>query len=338
MLLSIVIPVYNEAESLAALLARLDAVLGSLDCEYELVFVNDGSTDATGSLLLDAAARDARLKLLEFSRNFGHQTAITAGLDFAGGDAVVVMDADLQDPPELLPEMLRLFRLGYDVVSAQRQDRPGDSRFKRGTAGLFYWIMRRFVDPRLRAEVGDFRLFSRPAVLAVRKFREQHRFMRGLVAWLGLKEVIVPFRREERLAGTTKYPLTKMLRFAWTAISSFSALPLRLGAAAGLLTTLFGICYFLYTLFIAIVEKTAIPGWTSLVCLQIIFSGSILTAVGLVGDYVARIYEEAKGRPLYVVGRTANVALDGAGPTRGVVLDPSAPQQAARALRVGTGK
>jgi len=329
MLLSIIIPVYNEARSLPALMARLRPVARAIDWDYELIFVNDGSTDETGKILENMAARDRRIKILSFSRNFGHQAAVTAGLDFANGDAVAVMDGDLQDPPELLPEMLGLMRQGYDVVSAQRRARPGDGIWKRSTAAAFYWFMRRFVDRRLTAEVGDFRLFSRTAVLALRRFREQHRFMRGLVAWLGLKEVIVPFQRESRAYGTTKYPLFKMLQLAWTAVSSFSALPLRLSTTLGMIVTLFGVGYFLYSIFTALIAKIAIPGWTSLVCLQIIFSGTILTAVGVVGNYVARIYEESKQRPLYVVAGLNNFSVAETSPDRGVVLASASPSEPA---------
>ena len=179
MLLSVVVPVYNEAAVLPALLQSLRAVLGRMDCEYELIFINDGSRDDSLRILSQEAWADPRIKVLGFSRNFGHQTAITAGLDFAAGDAVVIMDADLQDPPEVLPKMVELFRRGYDVVSAQRQARDGDGVFKRATASLFYWFMRRAVDRRLVPEVGDFRLFSRAAIVVLRSFREQHRFMSG---------------------------------------------------------------------------------------------------------------------------------------------------------------
>jgi dolichol-phosphate mannosyltransferase len=320
MRLSLVIPVFNEEESLPALLAALRPVLADMDCEYEIVFIDDGSRDGTRRLLEAAAAADPRVKVLGFSRNFGHQAAITAGLDFATGDAVVVMDADLQDPPELLPEMVARYEQGFDVVSAQRVGREGEGVFKRGTAALFYGLMRRAVDERLVPQVGDFRLFSRAAVEAIRGFREQHRFMRGLVAWLGLKEAIVPFRRPARVAGTTKYPAWKMARFAWTAISSFSALPLKLSLYGGLLLTLIGAVYSLYVLYETFVLQTTVRGWGSLVCLQLLFSGAILSALGLVGDYVARIYEESKGRPLYVVAQALNLGPRSAAPPRAVCL------------------
>jgi len=320
MILSIVIPVFNEAEALPVLLPALKPVLESMDCDYELLFVNDGSKDQSADILRELASNDPRVKVLNFARNFGHQAAITAGLDFASGDAVVVMDADLQDPPELLPEMLKLFRQGYDVVSAQRAERTGEGIFKRGSASAFYWLMRKAVDERLVDQVGDFRLFSRAAVLAIRQFREQHRFMRGLVAWLGLKEVIIPFRRQPRAAGTTKYPLVRMLRFAWTAITSFSGLPLRVCLGGGTLLTCGGIVYMLYVLYATLVKRATSPGWSSLVCLQTIYSGAILIAIGLVGEYVAKIYEESKGRPLYVVSDALNVSTQEMDPSRATVL------------------
>jgi len=336
MLLSIVIPVYNEAESLPRLFQALTQVLPQIDAEYELLFVNDGSNDDSLRFLRSVASSDPRVKILGFSRNFGHQAAITAGLDFANGDAVVVMDADLQDPPELLPKMVDLYRQGYDVVSAQRVVRHGDGVVKRATAALFYWIMRRMVDQRVVPEVGDFRLFSRAALVAIRRFREQHRFMRGLVAWLGLKVAIVPFDRGARAGGVTKYSFVKMLRFAWTAVTSFSALPLRLSLPFGFLMAAAGVAYFAYSAYSALITKTTVPGWTSLVCLQVVFSGATLMAVGLLGDYVARIYEEAKGRPLYVVADTMNLARNPEDVVRAIVLPErggDARQQAERDRR-----
>ena len=319
-MLSIVIPVYNEVESLPVLLSRLTRVLDSTRYSYEIIFVDDGSTDGTPELLRQTAAANDKVKVLFFSRNFGHQAAITAGLDFASGDAAAVMDADLQDPPELLPEMLNLVEQGYDVVSAQRMTRSGEGKLKLLTAKMFYWLMRKMVDQRLQPEVGDFRLFSRRAILAIRQLREQHRFMRGMVAWLGLREVILPYDRKPRVAGTTKYPMWKMLRFAWTAISSFSALPLRLSVFLGLLVAASGLGYALYSIFAATVLRATVPGWTSLVCLNIIFSGATLMAIGLVGEYVARIYEEAKGRPLYIVSGSANVTTGQSHVAKAVIL------------------
>lgn len=305
MLLSIVIPVFNEAETLDIMLARLREALSKLN--WEVIFVDDGSTDTSLEIIRRAALQDERVKAISFSRNFGHQAAITAGLDFADGDAVVVMDADLQDPPELLPKMVELFEQGYDIVSPKRVSRECDTLFKRWTAALFYRGMARMVDRRLAAEVGDFRLFSRRAVLAIRSFREHHRFMRGLVAWLGLREAILPFERQARAGGETKYSLLKMVRFAWTAVSSFSALPLRLSIAAGTILSCAGFAYLLRVFYQALFDANAlVPGWASIVALQCIFSGMILLALGVIGDYVARNYEESKGRPLYVVTNGVN--------------------------------
>ena len=320
MFLSIVVPVYNELDALPLLLLSVKRVMSGTDHQYEIVLVDDGSNDGTSKALKQAAANDFHIKVLFFSRNFGHQAAITAGLDLALGDAVVVMDADLQDPPELLPEMVTLLEQGYDVVSAQRISRGGDGVFKRATAKLFYWLIQKMVDERIHPEVGDFRMFSRRAIAAIRQLREQHRFIRGMVAWLGLREVILPYHRSARVAGQTKYPTWKMIRFAWTAVSSFSALPLRLSVFLGLFVALCGVGYAVYSIFAAFVLKITVPGWTSLVCLNIIFSGATLVAIGLVGEYVARIYEEAKGRPLYVIADSINLKVSGAQISKTVIL------------------
>jgi glycosyltransferase involved in cell wall biosynthesis len=318
MLLSVVIPVFNEAQTLPIMLERLGKALCDLD--WEVVFINDGSTDASLDILQLAAMMDPRVKVLSFPRNFGHQAAITAGLDFAQGDAVVVMDADLQDPPEILPQMLDLLQEGYDVVSPQRVSREGDTFFKRWTAAVFYWLMAKMADGRLTADVGDFRLFSRRAVLAIRSFREQHRFMRGLVGWLGFKEAVLPFERQPRAAGETKYPLIKMLRFAWIAVSSFSALPLRLSTAAGAVLSCAGFIYLLRVVYLALWTNALVPGWASVVVLQCIFSGIILLGLGMVGDYVARGYEESKGRPLYIVTDAFNLHAPENGVPRASIL------------------
>src|SRR5271155_1635797 len=305
MLLSIVMPVLNEVETVPLMITRLRDTLGGL--KWEVIFVDDGSTDQTWSILERAAFADPRVKLLRFSRNFGHQAAVTAGLDFANGDAVVVMDADLQDPPELLPRMVDLFLDGYDVVSPRRISREEETRFKKWTAKLYYRILSRMANQPLTPDVGDFRLFSRRAVLAIRSLREQHRYMRGLAGWLGLKEAFVPFERPARAAGETKYSIWKMIRFAWTGISSFSAFPLRISISVGCFLSFVGFAYLLRVLYQALFTNTLVPGWASVVALECIFSGVILLALGAIGDYVARTYEETKNRPLYVVTEMLNV-------------------------------
>lgn len=321
MLLSLVIPVFNEEEVLPALIARLADALRGLN--WEVIFVDDGSKDASAAVIRNFAQSNDRIKLLAFSRNFGHQAAITAGLDFAQGDAVIVMDADLQDPPELLPKMVELYEEGYDVVSPQRIQRVGESGFKIWTAKLFYQLMGRLAGGHLSSDVGDFRLFSRKAVCALRSMREQHRFMRGMVGWLGLPEVLLPFERQARAAGETKYPLLKMLRFAWTAISSFSAAPLRISLAAGILLSCAGFLYLLRVVYLALWTNILVPGWATVVVFQCIFSGMILIALGAIGDYVARNYEESKGRPLYVVGILVNLRVPQEGVKRAILPDTS---------------
>ncbi|HEX4565066.1 MAG TPA: glycosyltransferase family 2 protein [Vicinamibacterales bacterium] len=320
MLLSLVIPLFNEEAVLPLLVERLEMVLKRLDCDTEVIFVDDGSRDGTLALMQQLAGRDPRYRGLSFSRNFGHQAAITAGLDVASGDAVVMMDADLQDPPEILARMLQFYREGYDVVSAQRVGRDGDSWWKRTSASAFYWIMRKTVDERVVPEVGDFRLLSSAVVRALRQFREQHRFMRGLIAWLGFREAVVPFERGPRAAGSTKYPTLKMAAFAWTAITSFSALPLRIGVLAGLFMTLLGAVYFVYALYRELIAHATVPGWTSLVFLQIFFSGATLLSIGLMGEYLARIYDESKRRPLYIVRDALNLPAVDESVDRAVVV------------------
>ncbi len=321
MLLSIVIPVFNEAESIPHLLTALCPIALRIDSAYEIVFVDDGSTDATYRKLVEAAESNPHLKIVSFSRNFGHQVAVTAGLDFSSGEAVVVMDADLQDPPELLPRMIELYREGYDIVSPQRTSREADSWFKRWTARIFYKMMQRMVDRRIQPEVGDFRLFSRNALIAIRSFREQHRFMRGLVAWLGLKEAVLPFARQARVAGETKYPFRKMVAFSWTSITSFSGLPLRFSLALGLIIVFGDVLLIAWVLWVTLIAKKAVPGWASIMMAQSILSGVTLIAVGLLGDYVSRIYDEIKRRPLYVVNRAMNLpASSDAGPERALML------------------
>ena len=332
MLLSIVIPIYNEEEAIPLLLVALRRTMQEIRHACEIIFVNDGSKDMSMDLLREAAEADRRLKVLSFPRNFGHQAAITAGLDFASGDAVVVMDADLQDPPELLLQMVERYEEGYDVVSAQRVARDGDGPFKRWTAAGFYWLMRKMVDDRLVPEVGDFRLFSRQALTGLRAFREQHRFMRGLVAWLGLKEAIVPFQRGPRVAGVTKYPLRKMVRFAWTAISSFSALPLRITMLVGLFFCSIGLLG-LFWVFWAAVTHRVVPGWSSILVVQLVFSGITLLSLGVIGEYVAKIYDESKWRPLYVVNERVNLRKPLETARRTVILEE---REAATLLEEGT--
>lgn len=319
MFLSIVIPVFNEAANVSLI---IDRVKGSLKhASWELIFVDDGSVDDTAAAIRIEGATERRVRLLEFSRNFGHQAAVTAGLDFASGDAVVVMDGDLQDPPELLPKMVALWERGYDVVSPRRLMRSGESWLKRGSAAVFYRCMSFLVGQQnFTSAVGDFRLYSRRAVLAMRSLREQHRFLRGMSGWIGLDEVVILFERPARAEGHTKYSLVRMLGFAWTAVTSFSALPLRLSMAAGVMLSGMGALYLLRVSYLALFTHTLVPGWASLMGMQCAFSGLIMCALGIAGEYIARTYEESKQRPLYVVSNGYNIAFPNETPLRSVVL------------------
>ncbi len=306
-LLSIVVPLYNEEQVFALFVERVKALLRALPMAVEVILVNDGSSDGTLSLLHDVARRDSRFKVIGLARNFGHQIAATAGLDSARGDAVVLMDGDLQDPPELIFDMLREYSNGYDVVYAHRVSRDGEGGFKRFTAWLFYRLMRLLVYEDLPSDVGDYRLISRRCLDVLKSMRETHRFLRGMVSWVGFPQTAVDFSRPVRAAGETKYRFSKMLRFAWTAAVSFSPLPLRLSLVLGGSLFSIGFLYTMYAITRLILGLYLVPGWTSVIILNCLGSGAILIGIGVLGEYVARIFEEIKGRPLYIVSDRVNV-------------------------------
>lgn len=300
---SIVIPLYNEEEVLPLLRRRLDALISSLQAPVQVVLVNDGSSDATLSGLSEWATEDSRICALALSRNFGHQAASTAGLDYATGDVIVLMDADLQDPPELIHDMIREYQRGFDIVYAQRIGRVGESRLKKFTAWAFYRVMTKLVYQDLPPDTGDYRLISAECLQALATMRETHRFLRGMVAWLGFSQTAVQFVRPARAAGETKYPLNKMLRFAWTAIVSFSPTPLRVTFGFSLIVAGIGVAAGVYTLIALILAKPMVPGWTSLMLTLCLIGSCILISIGVVGEYVAKIYEESKDRPIYIVNK-----------------------------------
>ncbi len=309
--LSIVVPIFNEEGCFPALLERLIALRRTLaQIDLELVFVNDGSSDHTPLLLDEAAAKYPFVKLLHLSRNFGHQAALTAGLDHADGEFVCVIDADLQDPPEVIPDMLLLARQGYDVVYGQRRSRRGETLFKRLTAAAFYRVLQRICGVSIPADTGDFRVMHRNVVIAFRRLRESHRFIRGMVAWVGFKSVPFPYDRHERLAGTTKYPLTKMLRFATDAILSFSNLPLRFSTYIGFVMTLCALAGVLLVLSLRLLTTYTVPGISAVLCVILLMGGIQFLILGAMGEYVSRIYEQTKQRPLYIVSRTANLGSE----------------------------
>jgi glycosyltransferase involved in cell wall biosynthesis len=310
--LSLVIPLFNEEAIIPELDQRLRAFLGELrdvGREWEVVFVNDGSSDRSLPLLKALAAAEPRYKILSFSRNFGHQAAITAGVDRAEGEGVVVMDADLQDPPEVVGAMIARWREGYDVVYGVRERRLGETWFKRLTAAVFYRLLRAMLGGiSIPADAGDFRLMSRPVVLTLRALREHHRFVRGMVAWVGFKQVAVKYERPARFAGETKYPFSKMLRFAIDGITSFSIVPLRMATWLGVTSGLIAVGAAAW----AFVEGTrghVVPGWTTIMILVSLGTCAQLLMTGILGEYVGRIYEEVKRRPLYIVGEEMNFAV-----------------------------
>jgi polyisoprenyl-phosphate glycosyltransferase len=307
--LSIVAPMYNEEAVVPQLRAEITRFLQEIPAESEVVLVNDGSTDGTLLRLAEWAQADTRIKVLQLSRNFGHQLAATAGLDYATGDAVVLIDADLQDPLAVIHQMVERYREGYDVVYGQREVREGETLFKRASAWAFYRLMRPLVDQHLPVDAGDFRMLSRECLDGLRSMSEQHRFLRGMVTWVGYPQIAVKYRRNSRAAGSTKYPLRKMLIFAWTAATSFSTLPLRISIFLGMSAGLLGIEETVRA-FYALARGHVVPGWTSLMVVTSILGSAILISIGIVGQYVGKIYEEAKGRPLYLVSRTLNVDAD----------------------------
>jgi dolichol-phosphate mannosyltransferase len=310
--LSMVLPIFNEEETIPELDRRLRALLADVGSDvgerWEVIFVNDGSTDRSLALLTQLAAAEPRYKVLSLSRNFGQQVAITAGLDRANGDAVVVMDGDLQDPPEVVRQMLARWREGYDVVFGVRSRRHGESAFKRLSAAAYYRLLRSMMGGApLPADAADFRLMSRPVVLTLRALREQHRFIRGLVSWAGFRQTAVTFERPPRFAGESKYPLRKMVRFAVDGITSFSTAPLRLPTWLGLLGALATTAGGAWTLWAKLSGRYALQDWTTLTLLVGLGVSALLLMMGIQGEYVARIYEEVKRRPLYVVDGEINL-------------------------------
>lgn len=305
-LISVILPCLDEEAVLPETLARLDRMAaGQPDCRFEFIFVDDGSRDRTPAILRAAAAGDPRVRLLRFARNFGQQIAVSAGIEVSRGDAVVLMDADLQDPPEVVGQMIALWRQGYDVVYGTRSARPADSRLKRGTARLFYAVINRLSEVPIPRDTGDFRLMSRPVVDVLRQMPERHRFIRGMVSWAGFRQTGLHYTRPERFAGATKYPLRKMLGFAADGILSFSIRPLQLSIAFGLMAAGLALLGIAYALFMRIFTSIWIEGWTALMLAVLFMGGVQLLCLGILGEYVGRIYNEVRRRPLYVVAERA---------------------------------
>jgi dolichol-phosphate mannosyltransferase len=299
-LYSIVAPIYNEVETLPHFYERVIKVMEGLEEPFELVLVNDGSHDGSYQIMRGLHEKDPRVRVIDFSRNFGHQIAISAGLDFARGQAVVIIDSDLQDPPEVIPSMIARWKAGAEVVYAQRSSRKGETRFKLLTASLFYRLIVRITSVPIPPDTGDFRLLDRRVVDTLITMREHHRFMRGLSAWVGFRQEAVSYSRHERFAGTTKYPLRKMIRFSLDAITSFSHLPLQLATTLGFVLAIISLLGIVIAVILRIFTG-AIVGQASTLILVLFLGGIQLIFLGIIGEYLGRIYDEVRARPLYIV-------------------------------------
>ena len=301
---SVIIPMYNEEEVIEHTYERLKEVMDQTSEPYELIFVNDGSRDRTVELIEMISQFDSHVRLIDFSRNFGHQIAISAGMDYAQGDAVIVIDADLQDPPEIILQMIEKWKEGYEVVYGKRLKRKGETLFKKLTAKLFYRLLRSMTNVDIPIDTGDFRLIDRKVCQVLRGLKEKNRFVRGLISWIGFRQTSVEYVREERFAGETKYPLKKMISFALDGITSFSYKPLKIASYVGFALSLGGFIYLFIVIFQRLFTETTAEGWTTIVALNLIFNGIILMLLGVIGEYIGRIYDESKDRPLYIVRET----------------------------------
>jgi len=300
-LLSIVAPNYNEAGSVEEFYHRICAVMESTGESWELVWVDDGSTDESTKMIRELAQKDPRVRPVIFARNFGHQIAVTAGMDYAQGQAVVIMDSDLQDPPEVVLDMIAKWKEGYEVVYAQRTEREGESWFKLFTASLFYRLIYRITDVNIPLDTGDFRLMDRKVINVINKMRERHRFLRGMSVWVGFRQIGIPYKRAARFAGETKYPLKKMVKFASDAITGFSYFPLQLAMYMGFVSAGLSILAIPVVIALRLAGSQAFFGQATTLIAVLFLGGVQLISLGILGEYIGRIYDEAKGRPLYIV-------------------------------------
>lgn len=309
-LVSIVVPMYNESPNVEPFYERVSKVMQALGESYEIVCVNDGSKDDTINRLITLAEKDPRVKVIDLSRNFGKEIALTAGLDFASGDAVIPIDADLQDPPELIPELIARWREGYDVVYATRLERKGESWLKRLTSRLFYRVIKRMTLISIPEDTGDFRLMSRPVVEALGELRERNRFMKGLFSWVGFRQTSLPYNRNPRNAGKTKWNYWKLWNFALEGITSFSYIPLQFATYFGLTVAFLSFLYALFIIIRTLIFGRDVAGYPSLITVILFLGGVQLFAIGIVGEYIGRIYNEVKQRPLYLVKAKYGLSLN----------------------------
>ena len=300
---SVIAPIFNEAESMPELYRRVSAVMDATGEPWELILIDDGSADQSTVMIQELAQKDERVRPVIFARNFGHQIAVTAGLDYSRGDAVVIIDSDLQDPPEVIPNLIAKWREGYEVVYAVRAEREGESWFKIWTASLFYRIIFKITDVKIPLDTGDFRLMDRKVVNVMKRMRERDRFLRGMSAWVGFKQVGVPYKRAARFAGSTKYPFKKMFRLAMNAITGFSYFPLQLATYIGFIAAGLSILLIPVVILIRLLTKIELTGQATTLVAVLFLGGVQLISLGILGEYLGRVYDEVKGRPLYVVSQ-----------------------------------
>ena len=307
--ISLVIPMYYEEQVAEECYKRVTKVLKDLnDYNYEIIFINDGSKDKTLEILENLAKTDDNVKIISFSRNFGHQAAVTAGLKYVSGDAIIIMDADLQDPPELIPDMLEYWKNGYEVIYGKRKKRDGESAFKLFTAKVFYETLNKLSDVEIPKDTGDFRLVDKKVVDVINQLPEHNKFLRGLFSWVGFKQYAYEYERKERFAGKTKYPLKKMLKLAKDGILGFSTKPLKIVGGLGIISVLISIAILIYAILSFTYKWNSLtPGWTSIMCTMTFLGGVILLSLWMMGEYIARIYDETKQRPEYIIDRTINI-------------------------------
>jgi dolichol-phosphate mannosyltransferase len=302
-MLSVIVPCFNEQEVVKQVHQRLSAVLAKITPAYEILYIDDGSRDNTAALLADIQRADEHVRVIGFSRNFGHQIAVSAGLEYAAGDAVVIIDADLQDPPELIETFVEKWHDGYDVVYGQRRDRAGETKFKLWTAHLFYRLINRLSDIEVPFDAGDFRLLDRRVVDSLRRMPERHRLLRAMVSWAGYRQIAVPYERAKRWGGKTKYPLRRMIELALDGIVSFSIVPLRVMLLIGLGVFILSGIGVIYALILRLLTSEWVPGWTLMFISLLAFGGLQFIFLGILGEYIGRIYSESKARPLFLVAQ-----------------------------------
>lgn len=307
--ISVIIPAYNEEESLPILYERMKKLMENMEnYEFEILFVNDGSKDKTIEIIKDMREKDNRISYVDFSRNFGKEIAMIAGLDYATGDCVIFMDADLQDPPELIPDMLKLWEEGYEVIYGKRKTREGESKFKLLTAKMFYSTLNALSDVEIPKDTGDFRLVDRKVVDIINSMPEHNKFLRGLFSWVGFEQKAFEYERKERFAGKTKYPLRKMLKLASDGIIGFSTKPLKLVGGLGILAIITSFIILIYSILSFLFKwNNLTAGWTSMMVTITFFSGTILISLWMIGEYIARIYDESKSRPQYIINKKINI-------------------------------